>query len=166
MFEGTFLNKSFYSKSSMSPCGTYLLSGSSSSESFLWDVSDSHYGTVYKFASHDREVSCVAWHAAYPDTLGTCSDDGTVRLWRADYSQTFSSAHLQSKYSQIRESRASVSYRRPKGEDAKEVQLVNVSPLSPITTNKTAKEGSLHKLSHYFSPSKAYPALADKENFK
>ena len=33
-------------------------------------------------AAHDQDVNCVCWHPADLHCLASCSDDGTIKLWR------------------------------------------------------------------------------------
>jgi denticleless len=80
---------SFYVKSSLSPCGNWLATGSSSEgRAFLYDVSNAGRGfqiegmtAGVELKGHVGEVGAVDW--AF-EMLTTCADDGTVRVWRPD----------------------------------------------------------------------------------
>jgi denticleless len=80
---------SFYVKSSLSPCGKWLTTGSSlEGRAFIFDVSNAGNSVQFEGATagvelkgHVGEVGAVDWAR---DTLATCADDGTVRTWRPD----------------------------------------------------------------------------------
>ncbi|KAJ1918150.1 hypothetical protein H4219_002791 [Mycoemilia scoparia] len=83
--------KGFFVRSAVSPDGRYLAAGSSSSVVNIWEL-DSFGLPLRKDRSdivlegHMREVSCVSWKpqvSATDPQLLTCSDDGTVRIWRS-----------------------------------------------------------------------------------
>ncbi|XP_030051930.1 denticleless protein homolog [Microcaecilia unicolor] len=74
-------NSTFYIKSSVSPDGQFLLSGSSDHSAYIWKVSESHLPPVL-LMGHSQEVTSVAWCPADFTKIATCSDDNTVRIWR------------------------------------------------------------------------------------
>ncbi|GJJ07363.1 hypothetical protein Clacol_001565 [Clathrus columnatus] len=71
--------KSFYVKLAASPCGRWLACGSSSGGTYIWDVNDRSSSSPIELISSTKEVGSLDW--AF-DTLATCCDDGTVRIWR------------------------------------------------------------------------------------
>lgn len=101
MYEGTYghphlLASAFYVRLSVSPCGRWLASGSSSGCVCLFDVSRSRsrsgWGLGSMGAMKDSavelvgqsmsgEVGAVDWADG---CLAACADDGTVRVWRPD----------------------------------------------------------------------------------
>lgn len=85
---------SFYVSLSVSPCGRWLASGASGKKgsTFLFDVENaSRAGAApqqgLELKAQTGEVGAIDWAR---DMLGTCIDDGTVRVWRPDL-ETFSS---------------------------------------------------------------------------
>lgn len=73
-------NSTFYVKSSLSADGSYLLSGSSDHNAYIWNVKNSL--PLVKLVGHTAEVTCVAWRHAGDLTLITCSDDFKHKIWR------------------------------------------------------------------------------------
>ncbi|KAL1740215.1 WD40-repeat-containing domain protein [Schizophyllum fasciatum] len=78
----------FYLGLDLSPCGRWLASGSTGGQgrAFLYDVANAGRprrvltaGVELKGQSGD--VGAVSWAR---DSLATCADDGTVRVWRPD----------------------------------------------------------------------------------
>ncbi|KAM8945423.1 denticleless protein homolog [Pelodytes ibericus] len=74
-------NSTFYIKSSVSPDGQFLLSGSSDCSAYIWQVSDPHVPSV-TLLGHSQEVTSVTWCPSDFTKIATCSDDNTVRIWR------------------------------------------------------------------------------------
>lgn len=79
---------SFYVGLSVSPCGRWLACGGSSHKgnSFLFDVENaarpgSSPQQGVELQGQKGEVGAVDWAQ---DMLATCTDDGTVRIWRPD----------------------------------------------------------------------------------
>lgn len=77
---------SFYVRVAVSPCGQWLASGGASGSAFLFDISDrsGSYGIGglgVELKGQEGEVGALDWSA---DSLATCADDGTVRIWRPD----------------------------------------------------------------------------------
>ena len=80
--------RSFFVSLSMSPCGRWLASGGASQEAraFMFDIStgcssqDPRRRAV-QVRGQAGEVGAVDWAQ---DSLATCADDGTVRVWRPD----------------------------------------------------------------------------------
>lgn len=75
---------SFYVTLSVSPCGRWLASGGTEGTASLFDIAKSPFSppeTAVKLKGQDGEVGAVDWSA---DSLATCADDGTVRVWRQD----------------------------------------------------------------------------------
>jgi WD40 repeat protein len=33
-------------------------------------------------AAHDQDCNCVDWNPTKPSLLASCSDDGTIKLWK------------------------------------------------------------------------------------
>ncbi|KAF8138254.1 WD40-repeat-containing domain protein [Boletus edulis] len=82
------LRASFYVRLASSPCGRWLASGCSgkNGSSFLFDVSNAarlkSLAAAVELRGQTGEVGAVDWAH---ETLATCADDGTVRLWRPNY---------------------------------------------------------------------------------
>ncbi|MEE6473987.1 hypothetical protein FKM82_010239 [Ascaphus truei] len=74
-------NSTFYIKSSVSPGGQFLLSGSSDHTAYVWQVSDPQAPPV-TLLGHSQEVTSVTWCPSDFTKIATCSDDNTVRVWR------------------------------------------------------------------------------------
>uniref|UniRef100_A0A8C5MMJ3 Denticleless E3 ubiquitin n=1 Tax=Leptobrachium leishanense TaxID=445787 RepID=A0A8C5MMJ3_9ANUR len=74
-------NSTFYIKSSISPDGRFLLSGSSDHNAYIWQVCDPQAPPV-TLQGHSQEVTSVTWCQSDFTKIATCSDDNTVRLWR------------------------------------------------------------------------------------
>ncbi|XP_029449112.1 denticleless protein homolog isoform X2 [Rhinatrema bivittatum] len=74
-------NSTFYIKSSVSPDGQFLLSGSSDHSAYIWKVSECQLPPVL-LMGHSQEVTSVAWCPSDFSKIATCSDDNTVRIWR------------------------------------------------------------------------------------
>ncbi|KAF8165013.1 WD40 repeat-like protein [Crassisporium funariophilum] len=82
------MQSSFYVGLSISPCGRWLACGGSGTKgsSFLFDVENAgrHVSMPQrgvKLTGQTGEVGAVDWTR---DSLATCTDDGTVRVWRPD----------------------------------------------------------------------------------
>jgi denticleless len=82
-------SNSFYVGLSLSPCGRWLASGGTGKQggTFLFDVSNAArpssamMQTGVELRAQLGEVGAVDWAN---NTLATCADDGTVRVWRPD----------------------------------------------------------------------------------
>ncbi|XP_069810339.1 denticleless protein homolog [Dendropsophus ebraccatus] len=74
-------NSTFYIKSSLSPDGQFLLSGSSDHNAYIWQVSKP-YAAPIMLQGHSQEVTSVTWSPTDFSKIVTCSDDNTVRVWR------------------------------------------------------------------------------------
>lgn len=81
---------SFYVGLALSPCGCWLASGGAGAQgsNFLFDVSDAasplsatRFQTGVELRGQLGEVGALDWAE---DSLATCADDGTVRVWRPD----------------------------------------------------------------------------------
>ncbi|KAF8219659.1 cell division cycle protein cdt2 [Tricholoma matsutake] len=80
---------SFYIALALSPCGRWLASGGTGKQgsTFLFDVSNAArpsstaVQTAVELRAQLGEVGAVDWAS---NTLATCADDGTVRVWRQD----------------------------------------------------------------------------------
>lgn len=74
-------NSTFYIKSSLSPDGQYLISGSSDEKAYIWNVKESK--PLLTLVGHTVEVTCVAWGRINNDIrIVTCSDDARHKIWR------------------------------------------------------------------------------------
>ena len=82
------VTNSFYVRIGVSPCGRWLASGSTSGSAYLFDISQSSYRGQLKstpqwegiqLPGQHGEVGALDW--GY-ETLATCADDGTVRVWQ------------------------------------------------------------------------------------
>lgn len=59
LFNGHY-NSTFYVKSALSPDNTYLLSGSSNNDAYIWRVDKPQSGP-FVLKGHEGEVTSVAW---------------------------------------------------------------------------------------------------------
>ncbi|KPJ06822.1 hypothetical protein RR48_11321 [Papilio machaon] len=73
-------NGTFYIKAGLSPDGLYLVSGSSDTHAYIWNVKCSE--PVVKLAGHRAEVTCAAWCQRGDTKIVTCSDDARHKIWR------------------------------------------------------------------------------------
>lgn len=69
----------FFVKCCFSPCGDWLLCGSSDGRPHIYPARNG--GCPIVLEGHAGEVSSVAWCTRGPPQLATASDDGTVRVW-------------------------------------------------------------------------------------
>jgi WD40 repeat protein len=74
-------NGSNYVKSSISPCDSFLLTGSSDNSAIIYPLKYKNHAKALKFDVHTSEVTAVDWSANDLNQLITCSDDNTIRLW-------------------------------------------------------------------------------------
>lgn len=81
-------NNSNFIKSSLSPCGSYILTGSSDSNAYIYSTDvNSHLKSVRKhmpvivLKGHTGEVTTVDWNPFDPNQICTCADDNTIRVW-------------------------------------------------------------------------------------
>lgn len=77
---------SFYVKCCTSSDGRYLLSGSSCSKAFIWEVSDPQAPPTV-LQGHVKEVTTVSWCPTQADKVVTCSDNSDLRIWRVSNDQ-------------------------------------------------------------------------------
>ncbi|KAL5477297.1 hypothetical protein EMCRGX_G024074 [Ephydatia muelleri] len=77
---------SFYVKCCTSSDGRYLLSGSSCSKAFIWEVNDPQAPPTI-LQGHVKEVTSVSWCPTQADKLVTCSDNSDLRIWRVTNNQ-------------------------------------------------------------------------------
>ncbi|KAJ1342782.1 hypothetical protein BSLG_002686 [Batrachochytrium salamandrivorans] len=77
---------SFYIRTSISPDDSTLMSGSMDGGVYLWDIQNPTPRPPLILKGHTSETSGVAWCNAdigQASDIATCSDDMTVRVWRA-----------------------------------------------------------------------------------
>lgn len=82
---------SYYIKPCFSPDGNYVACGSTNGRVFIWDVDHPMVAPTCLFV-HDGGVSSVHW--SRNNTLVTCSDDLTTRVWNIDPCDWPSLAHI------------------------------------------------------------------------
>ncbi|KAJ9590716.1 hypothetical protein L9F63_016232 [Diploptera punctata] len=73
-------NCTFYVKSSLSPDGLYLASGSSNERAYIWNTRGSGSPLV-SLVGHAAEVTSVQWCPHEKINIVTCSDDCRHRIW-------------------------------------------------------------------------------------
>ncbi|KAK9869970.1 hypothetical protein WA026_006067 [Henosepilachna vigintioctopunctata] len=73
-------NNTFYIKSALSYDGSFLMSGSSDENAYIWNLKNSE--PICKLTGHTAEVTCVAWCQSLETCIVTCSDDIKHKLWR------------------------------------------------------------------------------------
>ncbi|XP_043505675.1 protein lethal(2)denticleless isoform X2 [Polistes fuscatus] len=74
-------NSTYYVKTSLSPDGKYLISGSSDEIAYIWHTKRSGEPIV-KLTGHTEEVTCIAWCAVGETKIVTCSDDSCHMVWK------------------------------------------------------------------------------------
>ncbi|XP_046373016.2 denticleless protein homolog [Haliotis rufescens] len=74
-------NHTFYVKSSISPDNDFLLSGSSDSMAYVWEIDKPNKSPVV-LKGHRAEVTSVSWSKHDFTKLATLSDDNSMKLWR------------------------------------------------------------------------------------
>ncbi|KAJ3673005.1 hypothetical protein LUZ60_006379 [Juncus effusus] len=72
--------ESFFVKSSISPEGTHILSGSSDGNAYIWRV-DKPERAPLTLKGHEGEVTAVDWCISEVGKISTSADDFTVRVW-------------------------------------------------------------------------------------
>ncbi|KAK7502705.1 hypothetical protein BaRGS_00005955 [Batillaria attramentaria] len=70
-----------YHKDPVSPDGKYLISGSSNTTAFIWQVDKPEEWPVALYG-HEEDVSAVDWCPSEITKLATVADDATLRIWR------------------------------------------------------------------------------------
>jgi len=76
--------KNFFIKMAVSPCGRYVVSGSSDNWAYVWNTV-SEGDPVARLGEQSAEVTCVAWSFSSETdlaTLATASDDMRHQLWK------------------------------------------------------------------------------------
>jgi len=75
---------SMYTRTSVSPTGQFIASGSVFESIQIWDLARPVYSgfNAYTLHGHTREVTSVSWSSDPSSGLVSSSDDGTVRMWR------------------------------------------------------------------------------------
>ncbi|KAJ1927571.1 hypothetical protein IWQ60_002828 [Tieghemiomyces parasiticus] len=76
---------SVYLKMSISPDSNYLASGSTTGDIYVWSLHQPLSLAPVVLQSHRREVSAVSWSQARANTLASCSDDCSLRVWEINW---------------------------------------------------------------------------------
>lgn len=66
--------------SCFSPCGRFVLSGSSNGSIHVWDTFRD-CANPSRMDGHAGEINGVAWDPVNVNRVVSCSDDGTLRVW-------------------------------------------------------------------------------------
>ncbi|KAJ1649636.1 hypothetical protein IWQ61_009340 [Dispira simplex] len=74
---------SLYMKPATSHDSEFLAAGSSDHRIYIWAIASPSTPPLV-LQSHTQEVGAVAWSRHRLETLASCSDDGTLRLWQVD----------------------------------------------------------------------------------
>ena len=74
---------SFYVKTTFSPDGHFIASGSSDGGLYVWEVARPELAP-FVYWGHKSEVTAVAWRPDDWSTLVSASDDMSARVWRVD----------------------------------------------------------------------------------
>ena len=74
---------SFYVKTTFSPDGHFIASGSSDGGLYVWEVARPEL-PPFVYWGHKSEVTAVAWRSDDWSTLVSASDDMSARVWRVD----------------------------------------------------------------------------------
>ncbi|KAK8742784.1 hypothetical protein OTU49_001671, partial [Cherax quadricarinatus] len=75
------VNLTYFVKSCISPCGSYLLSGSSDKCAYIW-LTDCPGQPIARLGGHFAEVTSVGWCPVDDEKLVTCADDMKLRIFR------------------------------------------------------------------------------------
>ncbi|XP_064106296.1 denticleless protein homolog [Macrobrachium nipponense] len=75
------INSTYFVKSCLSPCGSYLLSGSSDNNAYIW-LTDKPGEPIAKLTGHFAEVTSVGWCPVDDEKIVTCADDMKLRVFR------------------------------------------------------------------------------------
>ncbi|XP_069167941.1 LOW QUALITY PROTEIN: denticleless protein homolog [Procambarus clarkii] len=75
------VNLTYFVKSCISPCGSYLLSGSSDNCAYIW-LTDSPGQPIARLGGHFAEVTSVGWCPVDDEKVVTCADDMKLRIFR------------------------------------------------------------------------------------
>eukprot|EP00842_Homolaphlyctis_polyrhiza_P006015 jgi/Hompol1/6414/HPOL_004038-RA len=78
----TYLCSSFYIRTAVSPDDSMIMSGSSNSKTYIWETQQPTVAPIV-LGGHQAETTGLAWNQHDIGQLATCSDDFTVRVWRA-----------------------------------------------------------------------------------
>ncbi|DAZ98173.1 TPA: hypothetical protein N0F65_005639 [Lagenidium giganteum] len=80
------LSTSFYGRSGFSPDGDCIIGGSSDGAVMVWRATERGESILptYALKGHTGEVNGVAWNSNDSTELASCSDDGTVRVWKVN----------------------------------------------------------------------------------
>ncbi|KAJ1928846.1 hypothetical protein IWQ60_001698 [Tieghemiomyces parasiticus] len=78
---------SVYLKMSISPDSNYLASGSTTGDIYVWSLHQPSSLAPVVLQSHRREVSAVSWSQARANTLASCSDDCSLRVWEINWAR-------------------------------------------------------------------------------
>ncbi|XP_015191632.1 PREDICTED: protein lethal(2)denticleless [Polistes dominula] len=87
-------NSTYYVKTSLSPDGRYLTSGSSDEIAYIWHTKRSGE-PIIKLSGHTEEVTCIAWCTVGETKIVTCSDDSCHMIWRIIAENTTENAELE-----------------------------------------------------------------------
>lgn len=74
---------SFYVKSTFSPDGTHIASGSTDGGVYIWQIEARDGACPFVLRGHSTEVTGIAWSPSDWGTLVSTGDDGEVRFWRS-----------------------------------------------------------------------------------
>ncbi|XP_027236579.2 denticleless protein homolog [Penaeus vannamei] len=75
------VNLTYYVKSCLSPCGSYLLSGSSDNHAYIW-LTEKPGRPIARLTGHFAEVTSVGWCPVDDEKLVTCADDMKLRVFQ------------------------------------------------------------------------------------
>lgn len=81
------LMDSFYVKSTFTPDGSHIVSGSSDSNVYIWNLDDKSGIHPIVLEGHAREVTSVACNPQNPFQFVSAGDDHVVKFWSMDVEQ-------------------------------------------------------------------------------
>lgn len=103
---GGHMSSSFYVKSTFSPDGSHIASGSSDHGVYIWQADGAHDETdcvmPYVLQGHEKEVTTVAWCPQDFCQLASAGDDHVVKLWNVHRRQTEETRDIRKQWNQRR----------------------------------------------------------------
>lgn len=161
---GSGFKTSFYVKTSFSPCGAYLASGSCDASLYVWSV-DRPLDIPVVLKGHTGEVTAVDWSSDDFDCIASCADDGIARVWSVDRRRARAARRLEAKSTDGYDSR--LTRENEIGGDAGPMEVDNDVFRSPTRFRDDSGIPGSNQLGDYQSPANVHtPALAREHSIR